>query len=808
MKKVAEKQVKDLLLIEAQKKHDFGRNIKINEILFHDAEDHVNEFIKEGMAMAGHSNLAGSWNTAWSESNRNKSDQAGALSNSIIHEMSQVFSGLAQNPVQKLVIKSGVDQFGSIQFNFEYKRSIMPINHPESFEKADNAINVLDKWFASQGMPGLREFMQALEDSSINLSPFFNTGEFSSASGGLGRGDAANFIQGEVESGKQYYPVQDDQMKRGVKIQQSKLPSTKIVDRDDLNSVRFDSQLMDAIKNRSADYELDKRALQEEFSQMSQGLSGNVAEQQKSYRSILQNYAAVSKGQSIPRVLENRRLKARNLKTDDLRLMLKHMTVPKPGTDAGSVNKFSIPTTIVRKNNGFDDYPGMPGETMPMVPPLRKTIGGEVMYDRDSGNLGGGHLRRSWKNEMGGLNQILTNFGEVCKGWFSVLRNAANVEGFPEEITDAIRAVFWSRTSAENVIEMLKKYPNWQSYYDEHISKSLSSELISAASLAKMKNSALSLDEMRNYDLSNSNTVDKLSAQVIKKYLSGQITWDRATRYLHQLTKQLAEKPGKNRVFGFPDKGTSLDQEGFEQLIQYGYPVAKMMDFLSALMTKSCKEVIQDPVTGKEHILHGRFLSASSGAGKGGKAQLRGVNLFVEYEYDIEYNQSDMVNIKEQTHFYADPTVQVGQAGSVSGEAKPVSSEGSWREAMNMLQSRWPTILDPQEIGFLYEPVLNNLNTLETHVTAAISEAQKISELTASINYTSQEGNTVTIQGQAPRPPSEEVSQSDATLDNTNAPVTPETTPMQPDGEPPVDMPQTPPTPILPEKKNITVVEP
>jgi hypothetical protein len=91
------------------------------------------------------------------------------------------------------------------------------------------------------------------------------------------------------------------------------------------------------------------------------------------------------------------------------------------------------------------------------------------------------------------------------------------------------------------------------------------------------------------------------------------------------------------------DSPTAMNSEqDYALLKEYGYAIAKMMDFISAIMNISCKEVLRNRADGRDEILFGRNYSSSSSKGGGGEVLLSVYYAFRPQWTDIQGVNEDL----------------------------------------------------------------------------------------------------------------------------------------------------------------------
>jgi len=373
-------------------------------------------------------------------------------------------------------------------------------------------------------------------------------------------------------------------------------------------------------------------------------------------------------------------------------------------------NEFYVPNfSMYFSSNGLDSDPGT-SQHMPVIPMLRKLPvwnkgQGQVLYDRDTVNLGRNHLIKNW-------NQITVDtstgrpkrvqqpaLAAVVEKWgtpsIEALRNLSGLRGIapfsgneedPSVADVAWKTVMQNRTGAETVYEnLIKKYgDNYQALDKDILDRSLATALETYYEYnPQLEDSELNRPLFRMFanGLPGGEDVDawKRMAQQVKticrglpgknpcKTLASQYPrnkdefqfltemfdvvknnlpsnpllgaiqeykrtgdWDRISKYIdNHLDSVMAT-----------DQDTKIDAHGWNMFSQYGYSIAKMMDFVSCLMHASCGEKIPGAARGldapKEDEIFGRHYSTSSGKGDGGQ-----IMIGLHYAFNAEEVSAD-----------------------------------------------------------------------------------------------------------------------------------------------------------------------
>lgn len=359
---------------------------------------------------------------------------------------------------------------------------------------------------------------------------------------------------------------------------------------------------------------------------------------------IKQEGPVISKHDEMGQALEqaqNKHARCSGLSMEELRLALKCCTVhsgegtPTVGPDEFYIEDFSM----TYMPNGLDSNPTKEGGSMLTMPALRKGRDvyevdeqgnpvpetnaairaetgskwkvkryGDVMYDPDNCNGGRIHLVKNFYGQNGGFKELLTAYGEKAIQWLSALRERSNLSRLTPEAQHAWAVSVggvgnrypMQRTSADTVLDLIQKYPDYESFFKNVLAKSMAMELQAYENAAKQPGSPL--------------------ATLRQKYDNGEISWEDFGRGLvdQNLIRQVAE-----------EDRSRMKPEDFDLFKRYGHPVAKMMDFAMAVVTSCCREQVSTRVLGRRnnqqrHVeyLYGRKYSASSGSGSGGQIML------------------------------------------------------------------------------------------------------------------------------------------------------------------------------------------
>lgn len=755
MLKSKEATIRSYLLKEAFHKREFNKRKFVHSYLLNESEEILNDLNKEAMARSsGGSTLKNSgWNTNWGFADPSKRISAiqEEIENTFGHYFHAVLNG-RQYPIKsgitvsndKIIPGADVDP-GSIYFRFKYYRSIIPIagenlESQKAHVKAINAIEVLDKY-----LPGFKQFQEDIQSLNISLKPFCHVSEFNPSDGGLSHEGLSKFINSQREKyyDNSYYIDHLNELSQTGKIRfTQRSPKYRMFSNKDVKNIGTVTSLISAIENKtSAGYTIDQSELSNTIHKLLEerlqlhNLDRNSSDSKvqgyiKTYQSFYEDmYQELinwySKYKSTGKIS-----KSQELTTQDARLILSHLTVPTVSSPKIRPDEFSLKMSIPHISNGWDSSSRNPEDIVKTLPPLRQLPNGEVVHDRGNGNMSYDHLVLNWN---GGLDGFIKSWGDRCDEWLQslpgIMRNIAQES---PEAADAINNVLNNSTGAEGLRTVLSQYGDFASFKNNHLDKSLYSEISTVSSIKRnltktpsqivvpsssdiqtIKTSIMKQVNKIGKDIiiaakTNSESagvmLDNLQSDLVKLYLKNDIDWDFLTLGLKGLNSvkksygivaSLKNNIGDQRQ---EEKNTKLnDEAGFMLLKQFGYALAKIMDLLSATMIRSCEEVVNTRIDGKTEKFYGHQYSASSGKSEGGE-----IILSVRYAYappeltknkdiqkKIRHEQSrrhvrakDVLQRQTLYPQHADPTgrftdpndpkTEVGEFTPMPGEEKPV----------------------------------------------------------------------------------------------------------------------------------------
>jgi len=375
----------------------------------------------------------------------------------------------------------------------------------------------------------------------------------------------------------------------------------------------------------------------------------------------------------------------------------------------------------------------------------------------------GSHCKE-WLNLLQGEQgyQIVQSSPEAAAAWENVLSSQSGNRTGAENLLDLFNEYptwqdFQSNHLEKSLASEIKAVNNlWD---NEITTEYFGREGEFSQLMNQVKNLAQTILQTGQNDPEKSQTqLDYLSTELIQRYKNETMTWKELTMALQALNTPIAssnirrpemkedpnhnnaikategsgtERPliptGKNvRVNNgltvrsvnsykkMIDEGVSATENtpatGFHLLQQYGYHVAKMMDFLSAIMYRSCHEKV-----GLENRF-GHQYATSSGISKGGEISLTVIyeKLMAEASNDIE-TQSVKVDVYEKLAF------DLSQRSGSNEEPIMLELSLPWEQMVDIFNERYP------EAGYEFDavsgPITGYLAELETNIKQAINKA-------------------------------------------------------------------------------------
>ncbi len=757
-----------MLLKEAETKRAHQKSQEVHKVLLAEGVDRV-ESKPMARQSGAHSLKNSGWNTDWDFIDPTKDIEA--AKRQVYQKAARYFQSLQSEAQQGTVADIAP---GPLTFRFSYYRTIIPDNDKGSNQKATTALDTLDQY-----LPGFKQFAADLERSNIPLSPYFMT---ENPNNELGRVSPEQMKEFVGEQHGQNLTMPDGRRIPNASHYAPHLQKERVQISGPRNSDRYyplsaadqitdPALLVKAIEYRTQiGYSLSRPKLQQAIMAMYQqkleqyNLSWQTTDERQ--QKEVQEIASILKTDFLDRILgwwdQGR---ATDIPAFLLREVLKNMDYIGGGTPSVPPDQFVIPDQrSMYYSNGWDSSPGDPNETMLVVPPLKglpptsKGLG-EVRYDRGNGNMSYDHLTLNWK---GGLDGIFQKYGAKADEWLATLQNG----NMSEEVNQASPEVFaaWqlilssnsgSRTGAENLLDTIARWPDWGSFYRNHLQKSMYSEISTVNSLSRRQftkgsfNMDSPLQDQVQYQVEQikqianedpvaaTNMLLDASAELVSLYQQGFakpkgmvfLSWDHVTQALNALNQASRGNPSMQsngmKTLTRSEEKKMIDETGFQQLKQWGYQIAKMMDFLRAVMGRCCHEEITTHKEGFQEQQYGHRYGTSSGVSQGGN-----VILSITYNRLSAQMQGDQVNIDE------DVTFQLGQK---TGDREPIVSRQStsWERMLDLFGTMYP------EAGYQFEeinePVERGYKLLERKIKEAITEANVAG---FKVVYNSTEGNS------------------------------------------------------------------
>jgi len=795
---IKESEVKDFLFNEIEEKKEHRTKVAIHEALFSEVEDREKileedeRLEKEAMAQqSGGSNLKNSgWNTEWKFGDSES-------------DIERVKGEVAQKATHFFASMNGQGPFSAsntsdlrpraLAFTFHYFRTILPGKDGESAKKAQNALDVLERY-----LPGFQQFQQDIERSNIPLNPYFMVSKFSGSDGGIDESNLQQFVS--QEQGKQlalpdgreipstsHYKEHADRIANGQSVNRTNyVDKEQIFSMSEINTATA-SMLKQAITDREKDgYVLKVFPMGENDTGPSLvGSIKNLYNQRLADNNIEQNTRIadpVQREQSMIYLYHYGKMQINiekwqkdpssiNITAFELRLILQNM-LPMHGSQPKTPpDQFKASVKTLYAANGWDSSSNNPNAKMLTLPPLRQLPRGEVVYDRGNGNMGYDHLILNWKN---GLSQLFQTWGSKCDEWLSTLQGQGMQEIAQQspEVGAALQNIIstqsGNRTGAEALLDLFNDHPTWESFNRNHLQKSLASEI---RSVNKLRKNQVPLQSFQGGDLQQqiqahvqqilqigqtdpnaaNEQLTKLSSELVQHYMSGSpgMDWKNLTLALHALnapvaaagmqyqTENGAMQRVSNGLTAHPTsrKRTMLDQQGFEMLKTHGYQVGKMMDFLSAVMYRSCHEQKNTPF-GSENSF-GHQYSTSSGTSKGGE-----IILTVNYsKLDASVSSSDVATQTMIVDVYEQLSFNLSQKSGSNDDPILLRSSLPWEQMVDAFNEMYP------EAGYQFavvnEPISRDLDMLEQKVKEAINETRG----NIKVIYHNSSGNEIVLSG-------------------------------------------------------------
>ena len=762
--------IHSMLFKEEEQKKEYRKKIAIHEVLFSEVEnrEHILEeeeerLEKEAMSQqSGGSNLKNSaWNTNW------QFDDPTSGFDKVKKQVSQK----AFNFFTSLRGQNSANLFdlhpSPLSFWFHYYRTIIPENDEKSAGKARNAITALDDGTSKSILPGFQQFQQEIKKYNIPLCPYFMVSKFSAPNGGIEEPNLEQFIiqeKSKPQFSTSHYQEHASRIANGQSVNRTE----EIEKAQTFNMSEINTATADMLKYAISDRIKDGYTLNLKRGSSLQGSIRNMYRNKLEVNKIndrdpAQVDQASAYGHHYGEMLLNIKQwhddsASINLTTFELRLILQNMTHA-GGNPKTPPDKFKALIKTKRLANGWDSSDDNPDRKMLTLPPLRQLPLGEVVYDRGNGNMSYDHLVINWKQ---GLAKLIQNWGEKCVGWLNILQKEQGIQRIAQRSPEVLAA--WqnvislqsgNRTSAETLLDLFKDYPTWKEFNKNHVQKSLASEIKTVnALLNKLRDNPVSLQSFNkdtllqqqlqkyaqeiislgqtNPELAHARLIT-LSSELVQHYMQGDMNWKLLTLALHALNELVSSVPmtyerkirkkrqGKSQLVSngltihSPERRKNMiDGQGFGELKKYGYQVAKMMDFLSAIMYRSCHEQVSTP-NGLENRF-GHKYSTSSGISQGGAIGLEVV--FAKLEAKVSRNNS--TPDRTQVDVYEDLAFSLGQKTGANDAPIRLCPPLPWEQMVKMFNEKYPEA--GYEFDIVNDSISRYLDRLEQNIMEAINK--------------------------------------------------------------------------------------
>lgn len=758
--------IHSLLYKEAAQKREHQKNTVIHNLLFAEDADRLD---KVGMArQSGGSTLRNSgWNTDWHF--KDPTADIDRVKDQISKKSANFFTSLSSGNISE----TSDIRPDSLSFVFSYIRTILPDNNEEASMKARNALTILDEL-----LPGFRTFQQDIEARNIPLNPYFMPDNFSKQNGRVSSSGLKEFIAAEKTKQLQLPDGQpipnqshyNEHLSRHHLDVSFRGKVARTFSMADIDKVPNATWMKQAIEDKAANgYQLSTQNLLNTMIQLrDQKYAENNIDPESTDKAVQAHALAYQNHyvQVYRDILEWWKDRSKDLRMFSLKLVLKHLVYVGGGTPDVGPNEFRIKNaTSLYQSNGWDSSLNAPNETMPTIPPLRQLPGTrqpdgsmkeEIVYDRGNGNMGYDHLVLNWK---GGLDQILTKWGAKADEWMKILQSGKGIETLMRNAPEAYAAYqnvlslqTGNRTGAENLLDLLNKYPKWGQFNSNHLQKSLASEIRTVNEYLKTPIKPTSftagdlsaqisgyVDQMLQTARENpelaSQYLQNLSAQLCQIYRNGQMAWDTLTLALNALnrasrTNKLIKSNGISKLRG-SEYRSMLPPEGFDLLKQYGYQVGKMMDFLYAVMSRCCHEQVNTRADGRQENFFGHQYSTSSGKSKGGEILLN-----VEYKNLTAQPSGDGVEVNEKLGF------TLAQRTGANEDPIVMRLDLPWQQMVDTFNEAYPEA--GYQLDQINEPVNTNLDVLEL----AVKDALNSTRGNIKVTYRNSEGEIDILSGE------------------------------------------------------------
>lgn len=745
---------------------------------------------------------------------------------------------------------------------YQAYREIIPVPVKGNEQSQQDHKNAIDAIATVNGfVSGFHEFIDAMNNGALPNVLYFHTSLRSKKDGGFSAEDVRDFIESEVSRYQQEpmvshgKPISDmfyvDHLGEDVRpTEQGR--SHRRYDLASMDRETSPSKILRWIQFATQrGFKLDLKAVENDIRQIlqdayeRQGLTDPNNAMQEDQRKMLEAYyvglkpnGKLKKTSVLARMMRLNNVGITKLidsmegsgkhKTcplfdiSELRIIGKNMVGQHPEITPGT---YTVPhETTTYRANGFDSQKDDELSTMHVLPAMKKLPTGQMVYDRDQGNFMGNQCRTYGKDMV----EFMRQWGVWADNAIKHLNSSKADTSFEgsDVVSDAWNAVFDNRTNAENILDLLRQYPDYDSFYANVIQKTMASTITNFNKYDGMSSGEFTIapfsagddllpriqeyvkqfntavgqkkasidpndkDQIKELNDQAIADIDQVAAILTKSVKSEAISWDEYTQCLSALSgaqKTTGAPVKKFHSMSRTDNTQKLNADGFEWLKAYGYQISKMMDFVSALMVRSCRSNAENRVAKDGSVIdEERFgTNYSSGTGKAGSTKMM---IGVRYAFRADelgakdpelnaalrrqrrrqkMNQQSGADIVPQTEhpergtpvgddwqddqfvtakILENITYYVGQASSSQQFHKALNEGGtvgdmSWRQAVDFFRRKYPEL--EAQLGVVFEPLNIDMKRLqEATKRAMLAVTQELADRSADVEavFEDQEG--------------------------------------------------------------------
>lgn len=633
---------------------------------------------------------------------------------------------------------------------YEAIRELFPLDDKSTNARQDAELSVD---ILENIVPGFKEFVAALQSSPMPVSIYFQGQPRSKKDGGVDSKDLRQFVAderqrmqqaplqlGNIPLGKYFYRdhLNVGRLQPTIQYQTNRLYSPEDV-AEKTSPVKLKRWIDYAINNG---YILNESAVQQHIEKLQNEilsknklLKGNFTDLQKQQRrSIVMKFTGVDPENNSGRPFQNSMLGriqtamskacSKNglpmqgsgkhqycpiLTLQEMQILARylHGNHPEIGENALIPNE-----STTYRANGFDSMPGSPETAMPVIPAMKQLPTGQIVYDRDQGNLMGNHCRKYGPV----IKDFLGQWGQWAEQAMKALLSGKAAqhltqlteerysEGTDSQVAfDAYRTILLNRTNADNVLESSGKYNDYRTFFADMIKRTLATEIrlfnafsedYQASGVKHFVQGGDHLQAIQQLNQVLSPRIAKLSEQLrgtrnaeekarIKQALDalvskarndlseigyeltqqvkqGQMDWTQYVKGLDAIGSVVGQNGRpiiKTHSMAESDFEQVIDQQGFELWKKYGYVTAKLMDLVNALMIRSCNDSTNNrwiggvDENGQPETVNENFFGANY-ATTHGKAGSTTIMLGVRYAYRAQEIGSHDEELLKRVRFH------------------------------------------------------------------------------------------------------------------------------------------------------------